>query len=384
MSFRPRPATTASLVDVTDGHTARLERVLFAGMGNAPSRPLAIQFKAAATPYKELSQQVTDVGACVPRTFDPDYCAYDSFYFMGVTVVSALSGALMTRSVDTLVAVGTAIKQGMGDALIARGDNTAAVQRNSEYYADADKARPPPSDAVDKFQRDMTTFAKGVPYLFYRVFKNMANRATTSSTVSDEVTNALLRIGQRAGEELELLGDKRNEREMATKVLKQYFEGQAEADSMMQRAMAGLEEVGATMIDLVVALMTMITEPFLYAARAYRDGIETGGYERFGDLASLKGGATPVVLGSRLAPLPMLLQPVVGGNHATYGGLHLALPTRPRAHDCELLPYERAARPPGHGAVREHRHICAHVPDRHRQRRQSAAANGAPRLGAVF
>ena len=43
--------------------------------------------------------------------------------------------------------------------------------------------------------------------------------------------------------------------------------------------------------------MTMITEPFLYAARAYRDGIETGGYERFGDLASLKGGATPVVLG---------------------------------------------------------------------------------------
>ena len=81
----------------------------------------------------------------------------------------------------------------------------------------------------------------------------MANRATTSSTVSDEVTNALLRIGQRAGEELELLGDKRNEREMATKVLKQYFEGQAEADSMMQRAMAGLEEVGATMIDLVVA-----------------------------------------------------------------------------------------------------------------------------------
>ena len=143
MSFRPRPATTASLVDVTDGHTARLERVLFAGMGNAPSRPLAIQFKAAATPYKELSQQVTDVGACVPRTFDPDYCAYDSFYFMGVTVVSALSGALMTRSVDTLVAVGTAIKQGMGDALIARGDNTAAVQRNSEYYADADKAQAP-------------------------------------------------------------------------------------------------------------------------------------------------------------------------------------------------------------------------------------------------
>ena len=33
-------------------------------------------------------------GACLPRGFDPDYCAYDRYYTIGVALVSATLGVL--------------------------------------------------------------------------------------------------------------------------------------------------------------------------------------------------------------------------------------------------------------------------------------------------
>ena len=38
---------------------------------------------------------VPTTGACLPRGFDPDYCAYDGYYAIGVTLVSAVLGALV-------------------------------------------------------------------------------------------------------------------------------------------------------------------------------------------------------------------------------------------------------------------------------------------------
>ena len=34
-------------------------------------------------------------GACLPRSFDPDYCAYDRYYAIGVSLVSTVMGALV-------------------------------------------------------------------------------------------------------------------------------------------------------------------------------------------------------------------------------------------------------------------------------------------------
>jgi len=42
-------------------------------------------------------------GACLPRNFDPDYCAYDRYYAVGVSVVSAVLGGLIeTRTANLL------------------------------------------------------------------------------------------------------------------------------------------------------------------------------------------------------------------------------------------------------------------------------------------
>ena len=42
-------------------------------------------------------------GACLPRGFDPDYCAYDGYYAIGVAVVSAVVGALVDADVPNKI-----------------------------------------------------------------------------------------------------------------------------------------------------------------------------------------------------------------------------------------------------------------------------------------
>ena len=42
-------------------------------------------------------------GVCLPRNFDPDYCAYDRYYTVGVAIVSAVTGVLVeTRAASLL------------------------------------------------------------------------------------------------------------------------------------------------------------------------------------------------------------------------------------------------------------------------------------------
>ena len=42
-------------------------------------------------------------GACLPRNFDPDYCAYDGYYAIGVGLVSATLGALVNARRPQLI-----------------------------------------------------------------------------------------------------------------------------------------------------------------------------------------------------------------------------------------------------------------------------------------
>ena len=48
-------------------------------------------------------------GACLPRSFDPDYCAYDAYYAIGVSLVSAVMGALV-ESPHTFAGYGRLVK----------------------------------------------------------------------------------------------------------------------------------------------------------------------------------------------------------------------------------------------------------------------------------
>lgn len=41
-------------------------------------------------------------GACLPRNFDPDYCAYDRYYTVGVALVSTTLGALLQSALPAL------------------------------------------------------------------------------------------------------------------------------------------------------------------------------------------------------------------------------------------------------------------------------------------
>lgn len=54
-------------------------------------------------------------GACMPRTFDPDYCAYDRYYTIGVALVSAALSALANN--QTVNELGLAIQVALKEAL---------------------------------------------------------------------------------------------------------------------------------------------------------------------------------------------------------------------------------------------------------------------------
>ena len=54
-------------------------------------------------------------GACLPRNFDPDYCAYDRYYTLGVALVSTTIGAIINSSAPQRVT--TAVAKGLRDVL---------------------------------------------------------------------------------------------------------------------------------------------------------------------------------------------------------------------------------------------------------------------------
>jgi len=54
-------------------------------------------------------------GACLPRNFDPDYCAYDGYYAIGVGLVSATLGAIVDSSAYTTA--GYLITKALNNAL---------------------------------------------------------------------------------------------------------------------------------------------------------------------------------------------------------------------------------------------------------------------------
>ena len=112
MSVR-RPAPGASSRATPPGKVAssrRLQEVLRAGtvVGTPVDESgLTRALKAAS---------VTPTGACVPRTFDPDYCAYDRYYTVGVAVVSAVLGVLTeTRALQATMNAGiNAVREALG------------------------------------------------------------------------------------------------------------------------------------------------------------------------------------------------------------------------------------------------------------------------------
>jgi hypothetical protein len=97
MSVR-RPATGALGRATPPGKVAparRLDAVLRAGV--AVGRP--VDESGLTRALKQAS--ITPTGACVPRTFDPDYCAYDGYYGVGVALVSAALGVFSNTQMYT-------------------------------------------------------------------------------------------------------------------------------------------------------------------------------------------------------------------------------------------------------------------------------------------
>tara|TARA_Y100000389_G_scaffold42712_1_gene37404 strand:- start:8481 stop:9536 length:1056 start_codon:yes stop_codon:yes gene_type:complete len=97
MSVR-RPATGALGRATPPGKVAparRLDAVLRAGV--AVGRP--VDESGLTRALKQAS--ITPTGACVPRNFDPDYCAYDGYYGVGVALVSAAIGVFSNTQMYT-------------------------------------------------------------------------------------------------------------------------------------------------------------------------------------------------------------------------------------------------------------------------------------------
>ena len=67
---------------------SRLEVVLRAGQEREESGLTRSLKKTSLVP----------TGACLPRNFDPDYCAYDRYYTVGVALVSTTIGAIINSN----------------------------------------------------------------------------------------------------------------------------------------------------------------------------------------------------------------------------------------------------------------------------------------------
>jgi len=113
MSLRPSTASNqGSVVDatfaaarhVTGGRrSARLDEVLRAGRvvgtpfvahGLSTAATNSDDPTAAGLTRSLKNASLVPTGACLPRGFDSDYCAYDGYYVIGLTLVSVVVGAL--------------------------------------------------------------------------------------------------------------------------------------------------------------------------------------------------------------------------------------------------------------------------------------------------
>ena len=98
-------ATFAAARHVTGGRrSARLDEVLRVGRvvgtpavahGLATAATNSDDPTAAGLTRSLKNASLVPTGVCLPRGFDPDYCAYDPYYAVGVTLVSAVLGVLV-------------------------------------------------------------------------------------------------------------------------------------------------------------------------------------------------------------------------------------------------------------------------------------------------
>ena len=116
MSVR-RPAPGATSRATPPGRVAparRLDAVLRAGVAVVGTPVDASESESGLTRALKKAS-VTPTGACMPRTFDPDYCAYDGYYGVGVALVSAALGVIANSRVyhDVLFGLINALEQAM-------------------------------------------------------------------------------------------------------------------------------------------------------------------------------------------------------------------------------------------------------------------------------
>ena len=88
-----------------------LEAVLRAGQ----AREVATEAESECLTRALKRTSLVATGACLPRGFDPDYCAYDRYYAIGVSLVSAALGALVNSS--TVWDVNSVLAARMSEAL---------------------------------------------------------------------------------------------------------------------------------------------------------------------------------------------------------------------------------------------------------------------------
>ena len=100
MSLRPGGAAATKPTSA-----ARLDAVLRAGQSFAlvtKTRGQAEEDDVDSGLTKALKNaSLVPTGVCLPRGFDPDYCAYDRYYAVGVALVSAVLGALVEADVPS-------------------------------------------------------------------------------------------------------------------------------------------------------------------------------------------------------------------------------------------------------------------------------------------
>ena len=113
---RPSPSGDAPPLLALSQAPRRLDEVLRA------SKERGVLATAAATTDESgltralKKASLAPTGTCLPRTFDPDYCAYDRYYAIGVTLVSGALGALVsTEAFDGFVRqIGSALEEKLG------------------------------------------------------------------------------------------------------------------------------------------------------------------------------------------------------------------------------------------------------------------------------
>ena len=136
MSLRPGGAATSN----KPTSAARLDAVLRAGQSVAlvtKARDQAEEDDVGSGLTKALKNtSLVPTGACLPRGFDPDYCAYDRYYTVGVALVSAVLGALVDANMpQKLIAI-------LGTQVNAVVSNMCYTPPNDAYSAYMGKNRP--------------------------------------------------------------------------------------------------------------------------------------------------------------------------------------------------------------------------------------------------